>query len=132
MKPKLQGLWMEFAKRVAMLATCRRLSVGCVLTSADGEQMFSFGYNGMYRGGPNECLSPEPGQCGCVHAEMNAIAKLHFDRDFVAFVTHSPCWQCATLLINTDRLVGVFASKLYRNQQGWDLLKSRVPCEILD
>ena len=127
MKPKLQGLWSEFATRVSMLATCSRGTVGCVLTSVDGEKMFSFGYNGMYRGGPNECMSSEPGKCGCVHAEMNAVAKLHHDEKFIAFVTLSPCWVCATLLINTNRLAGIYITHLYRDQRGWELLKGRVP-----
>jgi deoxycytidylate deaminase len=121
MKTKLQWLWIDFAQRVAILSPCTRLKVGCVITSLDGEEMFSFGYNGTYRGGPNECLRVEVGNCGCVHAEMNALSKRRTRDSFAVFLTHTPCERCAHLLINA-RVTSVYALEAYRNPDPWDLL----------
>lgn len=123
MKPKLQWLWVRFTTQVAELSTCKRLHVGCVLASMEGERCLSFGYNGVYKGGPNTCLSDEAGNCGCVHAEQNALAKTRPSEDFVAFVTHTPCMTCASLFINAG-VKAVYAVELYRDSRGWDLLRS--------
>lgn len=125
MKPKLQLLWMDFTLRVAQLSTCSRLKVGCVLVSMDGERCLSFGYNGVYRGGPNACLSDKPGGCGCVHAEANALVKTRPHEPFVVFVTHTPCFNCASLLVNS-RAREVYAWEAYRDPAGWDLLRANI------
>jgi deoxycytidylate deaminase len=61
------------------------------------------GYNGNYHGGPNECDLPNAtgeARCGCVHAEMNAIAKAPYGKGQIAFVTVLPCALCAKQLYN--------------------------------
>jgi dCMP deaminase len=127
MKPKLQLLWMDFARRVADMSTCSRLKVACILVSMDGERCLSFGYNGVYRGGPNGCISDEPGACGCVHAEANALVKCRPSEPFVAFVTHTPCFNCASLLVNSE-VREIYAWEAYRNPAGWDLLRTK--CDV--
>lgn len=118
MKHKFKRLWADFAEDVSKLSHCVRAQQGCVLTSLDGERMLAFGYNGNYRGGPNQCSGPnEPGKCECVHAEANALVKTRSQEPFVAFITQMPCLACAKLLINSG-CQKVFYNRRYRDLTG--------------
>lgn len=131
MKPKLLMLWETVVNRVALLSTCSRLNVGCLLLSPDGERLLAFGYNGTWRGGPNEVPDDEEGHPAWVHAEANALVKSRPFEPFVAFVTHTPCVTCAMLLINAQ-VEKVYAVHRYRDPTGWDLLKeAEVPVHLL-
>lgn len=94
-------IMMKMALYVAERSTCARLKVGCVITSSDMLSVDGYGYNGNFAGGPNGCDSDVPGQCGCVHAEPNALVKSNYGlKNRKAFITHSPCKACSKLLIN--------------------------------
>lgn len=123
MKPKLLELWCGFVRQVASLSTCGRTQVGCLLVSITGEELFAYGYNGTYRGGPNVISDDYPGSDHWVHAEANALVKTRSNRNFIAIVTHTPCYQCAMLLINSG-CVDVYALERYRDPKGWKLLMS--------
>ena len=133
MREKLKDLHTDFAYSVADLSHCKRQQNACVLTSLDGERVLSFGYNGTWRGGPNECTGPiEPGKCECVHAEINALVKSRPFEEFVAFVTTSPCKQCAKALINAGAK-RVYCAQTYRDAEGVVLLgKSNVEVHFLE
>lgn len=75
---------------------CKRAQVACALVNDDG---VTFGYNGGGKGDPISCIGGEPGTCGCVHAEANAVAKSTLSGDKLAFVTTAPCKVCAALLV---------------------------------
>lgn len=123
MKPKLAVLHLDFAKRVARESHCLRQQNACVLTSLDGERVLAFGYNGTWKGGPNECTGPqEPGKCECLHAEINALIKTRPVEPFVAFVTTAPCPNCAKAFINADAKK-VYCGRAYRMADGVALLK---------
>src|SRR5262245_34528409 len=113
---------MVFAKCVATRSTCQRLQVGCVLTDPLYE-LVTMGYNGTFRGGPNTCfLDPDtPGGCGCCHAEANAIAKAPRGPK-IAFLTHSPCVPCATLLVNAG-VIELWYETEYRLPDAFRLLE---------
>jgi dCMP deaminase len=119
----MSKLWylMEIAILTSKRSTCERLNVGCVLADPSYET-FVVGYNGTYKGGPNHCLKDPnvPGGCGCVHAEVNAIAKAGRGHK-IAFLTHAPCHVCATLLVNADTQF-VYYNKVYRTTEGLQLL----------
>jgi dCMP deaminase len=102
-----------------------RLKVGAIVVSEDNTQMLSVGYNGNYKGGPNEHESLEPGQSGFIHAEINALVKCdyNFSKKKHMYITHSPCRQCAKLIINAE-IAKVIYGELYRDPSGIDLLKS--------
>lgn len=117
----LERLWVPMVRNVAALSTCERTKVGCLLLSLDGERLLAYGYNGTYRGGPNAPAVDEPGNPHWVHAEANALVKTRPVEPFVALVTHTPCYQCAMLLINAQ-VVAVYALERYRLSEGWDLL----------
>lgn len=123
MRDKLLRLHMDFAVRVAELSHCVRQQNACVLTSLDGERVLAFGYNGTWRGGPNQCTGPnEPGKCECIHAEVNALIKSRAFEPFVAFVTTSPCPNCAKCLVNSGCKM-VVCGQAYRVTDGVVLLQ---------
>ena len=121
-RAKLPQLWMNLALAVRELSTCRRSQVGCVITTADFEQVLGVGYNGNAMGLANTCDLDEVGNCGCIHAEVNALIKVGAGRrDKVIFTTMGPCLACAKLILNSG------CSKLryyapYRDSSGLALL----------
>jgi dCMP deaminase len=122
-RPPLYEVYMRMAEELAKRSTCARLQVGTVITDPQLENVVAIGYNGNVRGFPNRCDTPEPGKCGCIHSEQNALVKAPGQmRDKVAFVTASPCVACAKLMIQAN--VGfVFYREAYRDPAGLDLLR---------
>ena len=116
-------VYMRMAEELAKRSTCARLQVGTVLTDATLEQVLSIGYNGNVRGFPNRCDSEEPGRCGCIHSEMNALVKSPGEvPDKVAFVTASPCVMCAKLMVQA-KVSHLFYRKGYRDPSGLEVLE---------
>jgi len=92
----LYEVYMRMAEELAKRSTCVRLQVGTVVTDQRLENVLAIGYNGNARGLPNKCDSAVPGNCGCIHSEMNALVKAPGNvRDKVVFVSASPCVMCA-------------------------------------
>ena len=118
----LYEVYMRMAEELAKRSTCSRLQVGTVITDANLENVVAIGYNGNVRGFPNACDSPEPGRCGCIHSEMNALVKSPGEmRDKVAFVTASPCVMCAKLMIQAH-VSHLFYRTQYRDVSGLEVL----------
>lgn len=115
-------VFMRMAEELAKRSTCARLRVGTVLTDPMLEHVVSIGYNGNARGFPNECDSDEPGRCGCIHSEQNALVKAPGEmRNKVAFITASPCVMCAKLMVQAN-VSHVFFRETYRDPGGVDVL----------
>jgi dCMP deaminase len=112
---------MKVAFLTAERSTCERLKVGAVFADPTLET-FVVGYNGGYKGGPNQCRGKVdvPGGCGCIHAEVNAVAKANRGPK-IAFITHNPCVVCAALLVNAD-VTSVYYGQWYRDDSGLRLL----------
>ena len=122
-RPPLFEVYMRMAEELAKRSTCARLQVGTVITSGDLEHVLSIGYNGNVRGFPNRCDSTEPGKCGCIHSEQNALVKARGDvPQKVAFVTASPCVMCAKLMVQA-KVTHVFYREAYRDNAGLDVLE---------
>ena len=122
-RPPLYEVYMRMAEELAKRSTCARLQVGTVLTDAHLEHVVAIGYNGNARGFPNRCDSPEPGKCGCIHSEMNALVKSPGDLpDKVAFVTASPCVMCAKLMVQA-KVSHLFYREAYRDASGLEVLE---------
>ncbi len=116
---------MTMAETLARRSSCSRLSVGCVVVSSDNTRVLALGYNGGARGLKNECLSNEPGACGHLHAEVNALLKLDAQQGVWArlmYVTTSPCYMCAVAIVNAEVDEVVYANE-YRDRAGLDLLE---------
>src|SRR5260370_10334366 len=111
----LEQVYMRMAEELAQRSTCARLQVGRVITTSDLTQVLGIGYNGNARGLPNRCDSAEPGACGCIHSEQNALIKAGAQLPGkVMFVSASPCVMCATMIINAN--VGrVYYRQAYRD-----------------
>jgi dCMP deaminase len=115
-------VYMRMAEELAKRSTCSRLQVGTVVTEPRLENVLAIGYNGNARGLPNRCDSKVPGQCGCIHSEVNALVKAPGSiKDKVVFVTSSPCVMCGKLMINSG-VTHVFYRELYRDPSGVELL----------
>jgi dCMP deaminase len=122
-RPPLYEVYMRMAEELAKRSTCARLQVGTVLTDAHLEHVVAIGYNGNARGFPNRCDSTEPGKCGCIHSEMNALVKSPGDLpDKVAFVTASPCVMCAKLMVQA-KVSHLFYREAYRDAAGLEVLE---------
>lgn len=122
-RPSLESIYMDLAMSLTRRATCKRMQYGCVVASQDMSQVYSLGYNGTARGFPNDDCSGEEGNCGCVHAEMNALIKVkHNDPGKVLFVTGIPCKLCAKMVINSGASK-VYYRSAYRSNEGLEMLQ---------
>lgn len=123
-RPTFETIFLRNAFDLAERSTCRRLNVGCVVLTHDFRRTLSFGYNGNAHGLENDCDSDEPGKCGCIHAEANAVVKCadHHARKVVV-CTDSPCVACAKLLIQLGGVERVVYNREYRIRDGLALLE---------
>src|SRR5438309_8282431 len=118
----LEEVYMRMAEELAKRSTCARLQVGSVITTGDLTQVLGIGYNGNAKGLPNRCDSTQPGNCGCLHSEQNALIKAGAQLPGkVMFISASPCVMCAKMIINAN--VGrVYYREAYRDPAGLDVL----------
>lgn len=122
MREPIESVLMKFALLLSNRSTCERLRVGCIITSDDFQRVYSYGYNGNARGFDNKCDSTEPGKCGCIHAEANALIKCSImDSKKVLFVTQSPCKMCAKMIVNSGASHVYYFSN-YRLDEGLEVL----------
>ena len=119
----LEEVFMRMAEELAKRSTCARSQVGSVITTGDLTQVLGIGFNGNARGLPNACDSPEPGRCGCIHSEANALIKAgaHVEGK-IMFVTASPCVMCAKMIINSN-VRRVYYRAAYRDPAGVNVLR---------
>ncbi|HUZ88973.1 MAG TPA: deaminase [Candidatus Acidoferrales bacterium] len=119
----LEEVYMRMAEELAKRSTCARHRVGTVITSGDLTQVLGIGYNGNARGLPNACDGPDPGRCGCIHSEANALIKAGAQTPGkLVFVTVSPCSMCAKMIVNSN-VRSVYYREAYRDPAGIDILR---------
>lgn len=125
-RPSFEAIYMSLAMLLSRRSTCKRLKVGTAITTTDYRKVIAVGYNGNASGLPNTCDREEPGNCGCLHSEENAVINCDSPRhvDKVVFVTHLPCVQCAKRLINLGNVRKVFYAEDYRIKDALEVLKS--------
>ena len=123
-RPSFEEIFMRMAGLVSGRSTCSRLNVGCVIVRPDFRQVLSMGYNGNASGLPNCCDSDEPGKCGCIHAEQNAVINCDTPRyvEKIIFTTHLPCVMCAKFMVNLGNVRKVFYHTDYRIKDGLKVL----------
>ncbi len=121
-----EEVYMNFAQSISGRSTCKRMQVGTVITTTDYRKVLAVGYNGNASGLPNTCDRDEPGNCGCLHSEENAVINCDSPRqiDKYVFVTHLPCKACAKRLINLGNVRRVIYKDDYRSRDALDLLES--------
>lgn len=124
-RPSRSETLMKTAYLWSERSTCNRLGVGAVITT-DGRPIGQ-GYNGP-PSGMAHCEHEEwEGPCRmAIHAEANAIAfaARRGTPTFGAemFVTHSPCVDCAKLIIQSG-IVVVHFDVPFREPHGIELLE---------
>lgn len=123
-RPSWDEVWMQTARIIARRSIDPRHKVGTVIVSEDNTQVLSIGYNGNYSGGPNEVESLEPGQSGCIHAEINALLKLDYNnpKKKIMYITLSPCRMCAKAAVNAG-IDEVVYDEEYRDTSSLDILR---------
>lgn len=124
-RPSFDEVYMQFAETIALRSTCKRLQVGTVITTTDYRKVLAVGYNGNATGLDNSCDRDEPGNCGCLHSEENAVINCDSPRETPKFVyvTHLPCVMCAKRLINLGNVKKVVYKKEYRKKDSLEILK---------
>lgn len=125
-RPSFEEIYLKLAGTLAARSTCKRLQVGTVITSTDFRKVLAVGYNGNATGLHNGCDRDEPGNCGCLHSEENAVINCDAPRSVekVVFVTHLPCVQCAKRLINLGNVKKVYYAQDYRIRDSVALMAS--------
>lgn len=125
MRRSREQVLMDIAYAVSARGTCSRLKVGAVV--ARDFRVITTGYNGV-PGGMDHCDHKQTDQ-GCkdsVHAEANALvfaARHALGVDGCSlYTTHSPCVECAKLIINAG-IREVYYAVAYRDPSGIQLLK---------
>ncbi len=123
-RPSFEEVYMDFALGISRRSTCKRLQVGTVITTTDFRKVLAVGYNGNATGLPNTCDRDEPGNCGCLHSEENAVINCDSPRQVekYIFVTHIPCIPCAKRIINLGNVKRVIYDKEYRSKDSIPLL----------
>lgn len=125
-RPTFDEVYMQFAETIARRSTCKRLAVGTVITTTDYRKVLAVGYNGNASGLANSCDREEPGNCGCLHSEENAVINCDAPRETKKFVyvTHLPCAACAKRLINLGNVEKVVYLNSYRKTDSLEILES--------
>ena len=125
-RPSFEDIYLNLAFTMAERSTCKRLKVGTVITTVDYRKVLAVGYNGNASGLSNGCDRDEPGNCGCLHSEENAVINCDSprEREKIVFITHNPCVYCAKRLINLGGVKQVYYSHEYRSNEGLLLLEA--------
>ena len=125
-RPSFEEIYLKLAFTLSERSTCVRLKVGTVITSTDYRKVLAVGYNGNATGLFNKCDREEPGNCGCLHSEENAVINCDSPRfmEKVVFVTHLPCMSCAKRLINLGNVRKVIYGQDYRLRDSLDILRA--------
>lgn len=115
-RPSFSQIYMRMAFLMSERSTCKRLKVGAAIVSSNYRHVYSVGYNGNAKGLPNSCDSDEPGKCGCIHAEANAVINCTVGSHLPKFVycSHLPCSNCAKMIINLGGVEKVYYYADYR------------------
>jgi len=125
MRPSWDSIWADFARSISKRSIDPRCKVGSIIVTQDNTQVLAIGYNGDEAGGSNSVESLEPGQSGCVHAEINSLIHLDFNnpKKKKMYITLSPCKMCSKSIINA-KIDEVIYLDEYRDMSGVNLLKS--------
>jgi dCMP deaminase len=116
--------YLNIANAISDESYATRSKVGAVIVK--NGNILSFGYNGTPSGFDNACET-EDGHTKpiVVHAEANAICKLAkaggSSDGATIYCTHSPCIECAKLIIQAG-ITRVVFKEAYRLSDGLDLL----------
>ena len=120
---------MQMARVASLRSTCFRLNVGAIVTQENNP--IAVGWNGQEPGAPhcrgNDCPGIVPGNCGTLHAEVNALTKAAaifngiedgiVDYNVDLYCTASPCGFCTQFILEDTPLIvrRIFYETPYRD-----------------
>lgn len=130
-RPSRESTFHHIALIVSERSTCKRANVGAILVK--DKRIISTGYNGAPPRQPH-CThvgcERDGDRGGCsrtIHAEANAIAWAAragvLTEGAEMYCTHSPCYECAKLLISAG-IRTLHFNEYYRDDRGIQLLKN--------
>jgi len=103
--------FLNMARLASLRSTCRRRQVGCILVDSLNH-VAATGYNGVPSGfihcldepckGAEAPSGTQLNDCWAVHAEMNAMLQLQSTDKLTAYITVTPCFNCAKVLANSN------------------------------
>lgn len=112
-RPTFDELGMATAKLWSRRSADNKVQVGCAILD-HYNRLVGVGYNGRAAGEPNERESEAHGMSGFIHAEVNALLAANWNGDqHTLYCTHSPCSDCARLIINSRRIKRVVYAAPY-------------------
>jgi dCMP deaminase len=125
-RPSPEALMLDFLILWRQRSTCKRAQQACIVTNAKHTQILAFGYNGRAAGESHDGCDPaNVGNCGCVHAEMNALIKMPYtSEDCILYCTMSPCKLCARLIVNKGNISTVKYIQVYRDPEPIKILQA--------
>lgn len=133
-RPSLPSIAIQTAQLWATRSVCPRLKVGAIIVDHQWS-VVSQGYNGPPAGmthGPavraDETGVRSEGCQSCVHAELNAIARLARRggpgvEGMTIVSTHEPCLPCAQAIVQAGLSQVVYVEP-YRQHAGLELLRA--------
>lgn len=99
------SVFMKMCHELSTLSYDLKHKVASIIITKDYREVCAIGYNGSYKGGPNERTSLEQGKSGFLHAEENALFHLckpyELRCDLLMLCTHKPCSMCARRIVNS-------------------------------
>ena len=111
MRLEIDDYFLKMAELVALRSTCKRRAVGCVLVDTK-KHVTATGYNGVPKGfthcidypckGADAPSGTRLNECKAVHAEMNALLQLSSTDILTAYITVTPCFNCAKIFANSN------------------------------
>lgn len=127
MRPDRLHIHMVSAMLWSLRSKCSRAQVGAIITNNKMSQVLSIGYNGPASGVHESRCSGQPGACGCLHAEENALLKLESRHPGMTMIcTVMPCPMCVQRIAQCGIKYIVYLED-YRNS-----VESRKYCEECD
>lgn len=124
--------FVSMLRLVAARSTCPRRQVGAIITDDKGH-VLATGYNGVPSGFPHctdePCLGAEDpmgdtSRCEAIHAEANALLQcFRIDLASRLYVSCTPCFACAKLILNTPIQQVVCASTYCPGELGLAVLQ---------
>ena len=127
MKTKYLLAYMDMAVRFGQTSDAGRSQVGCLLVKDGGGGVISEGVNGQPPKWPTEICEDDKGKTlpTVRHAEIAALDKMinktETAKGSIAFVSLSPCYDCAIKLVGAG-IKHVYFREEYRCQKGINYL----------
>lgn len=123
---KFNSFFMDIAKLTANQSYCNKLKVGAVLVH--NNNIISTGYNGTISGFPNICEINNDTLPEVCHAEFNAIIQcikngILIPDNCIMYCTHFPCFECAKLIVSTNKIKQIVYINDYKNNESIKILK---------